>query len=1051
MNRSTKDSGQPRFRSIQTKISLSALGIVFALVTLISLILLGNFKSMLRDKIFEQQFNLVTELAEQVNSRLQMAHIQLYMTAARINPANLHDKSSMNRLLDDKEDVKFVFDAGLLILDSRGIVLAENMGDSDLVGKDLNFREYVRETLRTGKPQLSAPFRLTTPPHTPMIAMTQPIRDDSDRIIAVVAGYHTLGTGGFLTALSSNDNEKSYRYMLHERTIVQHPDASRILEEVPEGKNRGIDQTLTGFEGSLDNVNSKGQHMLSSFKRIGESRLILAANTPYDIAFSQLRQLNYLTILVAGFGVLAASLLLWAVTRRLTQPIRELTAHVDRGVTWQPLELHTGDEIQTLSEAFDDLMVRISESRHDLEENAVKSQELAQKLAEENTFITGVLNSIAAPLFVLGRDHRVLFWNRSLERLTGLPAAEMLGTGRHWQAFYPQERPTLADMVIDNSCNDMQRLYAKYNRSKYIKDGWSAEGWYDLAGSARYLIFDVAPVINSQGEIIAAVETFEDETAQVRLEDNLRKLLRAVEQSPATIVITDVQGAIEYVNPKFVETTGYSVEEALGNNPRILKSGELSPDAYASLWKSIQSGQEWRGEFHNRRKDGTLYWEYASISPLYDKNGVITNYLAVKEDITERKNVENQLAMAFEQVTEAKREWETTLDCLHDIIILADSAHCIRRCNRFFTEISGMDYSRLLGRNCFEMLGESGFTIVSLKGGKGELRHERSLRTYDLDLYEIHHPETGLVTGTVFSLNDTTELRSLTNDLKQALEELEHAQMQIFQQEKLASIGQLAAGVAHEINNPMGFINSNLGTLTKYIDRLTEYIAAAEQAMSAGSDNQEGRQQLQELRRRLKIDHVLDDARQLISESQDGAGRVRRIVQDLKSFSRVDQTECAYINMNEALDTTINIAWNEIKYVAGLEREFGEVPEIRCHPQQINQVFLNLLVNSAHAMEEGRQGLITVRSWSDGDSMFVSVADNGRGIPEENLTKIFEPFFTTKEVGKGTGLGLSISYDIIRKHGGEITVESRVGVGTTFTVRLPVAGPPADSVQEESV
>ena len=274
-------------------------------------------------------------------------------------------------------------------------------------------------------------------------------------------------------------------------------------------------------------------------------------------------------------------------------------------------------------------------------------------------------------------------------------------------------------------------------------------------------------------------------------------------------------------------------------------------------------------------------------------------------------------------------------------------------------------------------------------------------------------------------------------ELEKAYSELKNAQLQIFQQEKMASIGQLAAGVAHEINNPMGFISSNLSTLNKYIDRLTEFIAAADQALIECAGNRAS-DRLNDVRKRLKIDYVLDDARLLIAESQDGASRVRRIVQDLKSFSRVDHVEQAMINLNEALETTINIAWNEIKYVAEINREFGDIPDILCFPQQLNQVFLNLLINAAHAME-GRQGSITVHTWSQAGSVFVSVTDTGCGIPDEIRQRIFEPFFTTKEVGKGTGLGLSISYDIIRKHGGEITVASEVGQGTRFIVKLPIA------------
>jgi two-component system NtrC family sensor kinase len=194
-------------------------------------------------------------------------------------------------------------------------------------------------------------------------------------------------------------------------------------------------------------------------------------------------------------------------------------------------------------------------------------------------------------------------------------------------------------------------------------------------------------------------------------------------------------------------------------------------------------------------------------------------------------------------------------------------------------------------------------------------------------------------------------------------------------------------------------------------------------------------------RKRLKIDHILDDAHQLIVESQDGAGWVRRIVQDLKSFSRVDQAETAFADLNEALETTINIAWNELKYVAELRKEFGDIPKVKCFPQQLNQVFLNLLVNAAHAME-GQQGTITVKTAlaDAGDVVVVSISDTGCGMTEEVRKRIFEPFYTTKEVGKGTGLGLSISYDIIKKHGGSIEVQSEPGRGTTFTIELPVSG-----------
>jgi signal transduction histidine kinase len=282
------------------------------------------------------------------------------------------------------------------------------------------------------------------------------------------------------------------------------------------------------------------------------------------------------------------------------------------------------------------------------------------------------------------------------------------------------------------------------------------------------------------------------------------------------------------------------------------------------------------------------------------------------------------------------------------------------------------------------------------------------------------------------------DLQQIISEHQKSEDALKKMQAQIVQQEKMASIGQLAAGVAHEINNPMGFITSNLTSLGRYADRLDEYIAALQQSLfSCPTHPDTG--DLDKLRQKLKVDYIISDVRELVNESLDGANRVRRIVQDLKSFSRVDQAECCQTNLNEALETTINIAWNELKYIATLERDFGEIPDIVCFPQQLNQVFLNLLVNSAQAMD--KQGNIIVRTWSDGENVLVSVADTGKGMSDEVRKCIFDPFFTTKEAGKGTGLGLSISADIVRKHGGQISVESCVGVGSTFTVSLPILRP----------
>lgn len=273
-------------------------------------------------------------------------------------------------------------------------------------------------------------------------------------------------------------------------------------------------------------------------------------------------------------------------------------------------------------------------------------------------------------------------------------------------------------------------------------------------------------------------------------------------------------------------------------------------------------------------------------------------------------------------------------------------------------------------------------------------------------------------------------------ELEQAYQKLQESQAHLLQREKMASIGQLAAGVAHEINNPMGFISSNLNTMNKYVERLTEFIAAQEKLLTSCND-EAGLSELGEKRKKLKLDYISKDIRDLIAESLDGAERVRKIVQGLKSFSRIDQAEVQAASLNECLDATINIVWNELKYKAEVKKEYGELPLIVCNPLQLNQVFMNLLVNAAQAIE--KQGTITIRTWADEKWVQVAVSDTGCGIPPDKVSRVFEPFYTSKDVGKGTGLGLSIAYDIVvKKHHGAIDVKSEEGKGTTFTVRIPV-------------
>ncbi|UXI70463.1 ATP-binding protein [Tahibacter amnicola] len=286
-------------------------------------------------------------------------------------------------------------------------------------------------------------------------------------------------------------------------------------------------------------------------------------------------------------------------------------------------------------------------------------------------------------------------------------------------------------------------------------------------------------------------------------------------------------------------------------------------------------------------------------------------------------------------------------------------------------------------------------------------------------------------------------------ELEAVNEKLAGTQRQLVQSEKMASVGQLAAGVAHEINNPIGFVQSNLGTLRDYTQRFLAVIDTCEALARSVGDGQPVTQEVADvLGDFASIDYLRKDVIDLIGESLDGIKRVEIIVQDLKCFARLDDSQWEVVDPHVGLETAVNIASHELRYKAEIRKEYSATATIQCMPFQLNQVFLNLLVNAAQAIPG--HGTITIRTQDDGDMVRIQISDNGVGIAPEHRDRIFDPFFTTKPVGVGTGLGLSVSYGIVDRHGGRIDVDSELGKGTTFTVRLPkrqisrAAGSPAE-------
>ena len=566
---------------------------------------------------------------------------------------------------------------------------------------------------------------------------------------------------------------------------------------------------------------------------------------------------------------------------------------------------------------------------------------------------------------------------------------------------------------------------------------------------------------DENGEPIALMASFVDKTQQKQAEhiisESEQRFRNLVETTSDWVWEVDQNARYTYVSPRVYELLGYRSDELLGKTPFELMSAKEA-ERVKNLFNGYLTHKMPFANIENTNlhKDGSEVVLETSGQPFFGPEGEFRGYRGIDRDFTKRKRVQGEL-------TEALRELGTIMNSVQDLIVKTDEKGKLSRWNAYAEQVTGYNSAQLHGHDISTLLREddrgkaAAAVQKAFECGRAEVEvhivhKDGSARLFHCIGVAVKD-ETGKVVALTAVGRDITQQRKAELALQQEkaeqeilLKRLQETQNQLLQSEKMASIGQLAAGVAHEINNPVGYINSNVSSLKQYVQDLFTVLEAYQAGEKFISD-QNTLDAIHAVKQKVDLEFLKRDILDLTRESQEGVLRVKQIVQDLKDFSHVDQGEWSCADLYTGLDSTLNIVHNELKYKAQVVKEYGDLPHIECLASQLNQVFMNLLVNAAHAIDD--HGIITVRTGVDnntcggGQWVWVQIADTGKGIAPEHLRRVFDPFFTTKPVGKGTGLGLSLSYGIVEKHGGHIEVISEPGRGSTFTVRLPVRQPEA--------
>jgi len=637
--------------------------------------------------------------------------------------------------------------------------------------------------------------------------------------------------------------------------------------------------------------------------------------------------------------------------------------------------------------------------------DALSSMESALK-----EFSANLVQNSATPTFVLDNSHRVMLWNRACEELTGIKAADIVGTDGQWKAFYDHQRPVLADAIIDAKIEDLPLLYQTYSKSKLIPEGLHAEGWYpNINGVTRYVSFNAAPIRNSKGELIAAIENLEDLTeikrTEKRLAESEKKYRTLFEESPAVMLVINPETAeIVGVNEAAIQYYGFSREELIGK--AMTELIVLPGDQVLQMLLEATQGPQYV-HLQHRLASGEIRDVELARGPI-NVDG-ITYLFSIVHDITARKEAEDA-------IREGENKLHAITSTATDAIILIDNCGKVSYWNPAAERMFGYDVDEMMGRdleiiipaqyreahkNKFARFAETGHgPMIGKVYEVSAIRKDGSEFPIELSISGLQLKDKWHSAGVV---RDITGRKNLETQLRQA--------------QKMEAIGTLAGGVAHDFNNILTAIIGFGSMLAMKMAKDDPLLHAVNEIMAAGE-------------------------------------RAATLTQSLLAFSRKSPLETKPVSLNGIINKVEKLLVRLLRE----DIEFKSSPAaddltIMADPAQIEQVLINLVTNARDAMPKGGQLWIST-AVVELDREFIRLhgygtpgryaclvcSDKGSGIDKETLQRIFEPFFTTKETGKGTGLGLAIVYGIVQQHNGYINCYSEPGQGTTFRIYLPLIG-----------